>query len=287
VSCPACGGVDRFRFDDKEGRGTYYCNGCGAGDGFDLLRNLFDWDFKEAAAKIDELHGRVVAEPQKLVDLAARRSNLLRVWQSARSPEVVTGYLGQRGLGEAVADLRDVRGCAALRLFERDSPALDCPAVVCLVRNLLGDPVTVHRIYLGPQGRVKKLMPALEKLTGASIRLARIQDGTLVVGEGVESTLAGKLLWERETGAKAGAWAAISANNLVNIALPPEVTRLVICIDNDAKFAGQAFGFELARRASVLPGRPIEVVTLMSSVPGCDVLDALIAGEPIYRKAAT
>ena len=31
TECPLCGGKDRFRFDDKEGSGSYYCNGCGAG----------------------------------------------------------------------------------------------------------------------------------------------------------------------------------------------------------------------------------------------------------------
>lgn len=36
-ACPICGGKDRFRFDDKEGRGTFYCNQCGAGNGFDLM----------------------------------------------------------------------------------------------------------------------------------------------------------------------------------------------------------------------------------------------------------
>ncbi|EGM6703827.1 hypothetical protein IIK97_004061 [Salmonella enterica subsp. enterica serovar Nigeria] len=36
-SCPHCGGKDRFRFDDKDGRGTWYCNQCGTGDGVDLL----------------------------------------------------------------------------------------------------------------------------------------------------------------------------------------------------------------------------------------------------------
>lgn len=24
--CPACGGKDRFRFDDKDGRGTHFCS---------------------------------------------------------------------------------------------------------------------------------------------------------------------------------------------------------------------------------------------------------------------
>ena len=34
--CPCCGGRNRFRFDDKEGRGTFICShwGNGGGDGF-------------------------------------------------------------------------------------------------------------------------------------------------------------------------------------------------------------------------------------------------------------
>jgi len=39
--CPGCGGTDRFRFDDKDGRGTWICSQGGgtpaSGDGFDLL----------------------------------------------------------------------------------------------------------------------------------------------------------------------------------------------------------------------------------------------------------
>lgn len=35
--CPHCGGKDRFRMDDLEGRGTWFCNQCGAGDGLDLV----------------------------------------------------------------------------------------------------------------------------------------------------------------------------------------------------------------------------------------------------------
>ncbi|MEH8229849.1 DUF927 domain-containing protein [Aeromonas veronii] len=40
--CPVCGGSDRFRFDDLEGRGTWFCNQCDphAGDGFDLVRKV-------------------------------------------------------------------------------------------------------------------------------------------------------------------------------------------------------------------------------------------------------
>ncbi|QBY43665.1 primase-helicase zinc-binding domain-containing protein [Arsenophonus nasoniae] len=52
TACPACGGKDRFRFDDKEGNGTFICNQCGSGDGLDLVRRLFNVDVTEAAKEV-------------------------------------------------------------------------------------------------------------------------------------------------------------------------------------------------------------------------------------------
>lgn len=46
--CPACGGKDRFRFDDG-GRGSHICNQCGAGDGLDLVAKVNHCDTTEAA----------------------------------------------------------------------------------------------------------------------------------------------------------------------------------------------------------------------------------------------
>ncbi len=36
--CPMCGGKDRFRCDDLNGDGTYYCSNCGAGSGYKLVK---------------------------------------------------------------------------------------------------------------------------------------------------------------------------------------------------------------------------------------------------------
>jgi hypothetical protein len=49
--CPTCGvGKDRFRFDDKEGNGSWFCNQCDpkAGDGFALVQNVKRCPFPEA-----------------------------------------------------------------------------------------------------------------------------------------------------------------------------------------------------------------------------------------------
>ncbi|HFD8868227.1 TPA: DUF927 domain-containing protein [Salmonella enterica] len=54
--CPACGGTDRFRFDDN-GRGSFICNQCGAGDGLDLIKKVNNCDTTEAAKMAAEVLG--------------------------------------------------------------------------------------------------------------------------------------------------------------------------------------------------------------------------------------
>jgi len=56
--CPVCGGNDRFRFDNKEGRGTHICSQCGSGDGFTLVGKMFGYSgFKEQATAVEEVLG--------------------------------------------------------------------------------------------------------------------------------------------------------------------------------------------------------------------------------------
>ncbi|RJT01387.1 DNA primase [Klebsiella pneumoniae] len=57
-ACPVCGGADRFRFDDQEGRGTWFCNQCGAGDGLKLVEKVFGISASEAAGKVNAVAGR-------------------------------------------------------------------------------------------------------------------------------------------------------------------------------------------------------------------------------------
>ncbi|MDC9581199.1 DUF927 domain-containing protein [Xenorhabdus sp. PR6a] len=54
-ACPKCGGKDRFRFDDKNGKGTWFCNHCGSGDGLDLLKLVTGQDIKTACSEINKI----------------------------------------------------------------------------------------------------------------------------------------------------------------------------------------------------------------------------------------
>jgi len=50
--CPICGGDDRFRYDDKDNRGSYFCNKCDPGDGIALVEKVMNVSTKEAAKQV-------------------------------------------------------------------------------------------------------------------------------------------------------------------------------------------------------------------------------------------
>ena len=57
--CPGCGGKDRFRFDDKDGEGTFLCSQGGggilAGDGIALVAHIKDCEWKEAVRLVGDV----------------------------------------------------------------------------------------------------------------------------------------------------------------------------------------------------------------------------------------
>ncbi len=63
--CPLCGGKDRFRFDDRDGSGSYFCNQCGAGVGIILVRKKHGWDFATACREIDNIIGIDAPRPPR------------------------------------------------------------------------------------------------------------------------------------------------------------------------------------------------------------------------------
>lgn len=114
--CPGCGGKDRFRFDDQDGRGTWLCSGGGdfqSGDGVALVAHVRQCEWKDAVNLVGddlglsgkEWHGKgttngVAAPPRapkekrinEMFDLEALREQTDGVedvdeeWFMARSP---------------------------------------------------------------------------------------------------------------------------------------------------------------------------------------------------------
>ena len=71
--CPICGGEDRYRFDDSNGDGNWYCNqghnGKTSGDGFAFLQLNKGIDFKEALAIVKKYLDLPDRKEQKLEKL--------------------------------------------------------------------------------------------------------------------------------------------------------------------------------------------------------------------------
>lgn len=267
--CPKCGGVDRFRFTDYKRNGEYFCNGCGAGDGFDLIMALYGCKFRAAARMVDTALGKVGQQEDETfvlsVDIEKRRGALNRVWAGADNDLLVERYLAKRGID---TDLLtdgwdgDIRGHNELYLKETGSRV---PAMIALIRNSAGRPISIHRTFLDP--KAKKVMPPTENILGGGIHLGAVNETTeLIVGEGIETTLSAMMA----SRAAASGIATVTAQGMEALSLPSHVGSVRIVADNDASFTGQKAAFTLARE---LDHKGKQVSVVLPEKSGCDFND--------------
>lgn len=253
-ACPACAGTDRYRFDDKEGRGTWICSHCGSGDGFALLRNLFGWSFADAAKQVDSIVGTVQAG--SVVQNRSDESKLQALRDAWKASKPVTKgdpvwkYLNQRlGLDLVPEDIR-------CHLGMKHSEGGIYPVMLSTLRYPDGSAASIHRTYLTTDGRkapvmnVKKFMQG-KPLPTASVRLG-IAGVTLGIAEGIETALAAS----RRFGVPV--WAATNAVLLESWGPPAGVTDVLIFGDNDKNYIGQAAAYSLARRL-IRDGYAVEI----------------------------
>ncbi len=264
--CPLCGGKDRYRWDDKDGSGSYFCNQCGAGDGLILVRKKHGWDYATACNEIDLIIGLEprVPRPKRPDPSAARLAKCKRMLSEANAPEVVQNYLMSRGLSVVPAVLR---GHPALTYFEDGQFLGRHPAVLAPVIAADGSLRSIQRIYAADVPTRKKLMPVINTITGATVRLFEAVNA-LGISEGVETAIAAHELFAVPT------WACLSANGIETFNPPSTITHLIIYGDADRNFVGQKAAHVLAAR---LAGK-ITVKVMIPDTPG-DWLDALNAGR--------
>ena len=257
IPCPDCGGKDRFRFMDYD-RGYVVCNQCMAKgmDGIEYLMARTRQDFKTIASEVRSILGEVQAssKPDESKKLDKRRKSLQKVW--ADSSPIVNGdpvdlYFTSRRL--ITPSCSNIHYHEALPYYEnRDGDWHNAgrhPAMLAKVVDADGNPATVHCTYLTPDGSkaelnpCRKVKPPSRNWRGGAVRLCEPSQSsnTIVVGEGIETTLA----FAQREGMQG--WAALNAGNLEAF-IPPRDTYVVIAADNDANATGQIAAFQLMKR---------------------------------------
>lgn len=288
--CPVCNGKDRFRFDDKNGDGGYFCNSCGAGDGFRLLMLTQRWSFPVALQAVANILGvtpgstnsiaacynskpkisifrRAITAMPEADQKAVSYNNWL--WSDSRPIERGTPayeYFKRRCNGwyaDMACESASLRCHPGLNYKDGDQDFGKLPVIIGKVQNLEGELITLRRIYLTPDGRkapgnCKRLTPGLfaGASKGAALRLFEPESGCpLIVGEGIETTLAAVHLWGTP------GWAAGDAGQMESILLPPPdmVREVLIAVDHDLNERGEIAARKLEQRL-ISEGRRVRLI---------------------------
>lgn len=253
--CPVCLGKDRFRFIDKDGRGTWFCNQCDpqAGDGWSLLMKVRGYDFISAAREVESILnlGELPKDIKKPIDPRPYLKKLYR--QSAPLTEECLGglYLLQRGLSTIPKNgsLRSINNCKI------PDTSICLPAILATFM-VDGEAVTLHRIFIGKNGKKpdmekhKFTLPPVKPMGGGAVRLYDINQtentkGFLGVAEGIETAIAAHELWQIPV------WATLSAQLMEKFVVPKGINSVIVFSDNDKNFTGQKAAFNLANRLVV------------------------------------
>lgn len=270
--CPLCGGKDRFQFyKDAVETGGSNCRQCGPKpDGFEMVAQAHNCNFIDSVRKVQDVLGGEVTvskpetirrhrpdpkkqEKQKRRDAWCRKM-LKQVWRESLPAEAeeafpLRAYLANRGLPIKQYP-KTLRFHPGLKSFDEDKNYEGTfPAMVALVVDKSGDPITIHRTFIteigskAPVESAKKLMayPSDRELSGGAIHLS----GTgrvLNVAEGIETAFAVQMM------VGGSIWATVNASMMRNLQVGEPVEALWVWSDLDRSGDGQTSATELVDR---------------------------------------
>jgi phage/plasmid primase-like uncharacterized protein len=271
--CPLCGGFDRFSINIK--KRVFHCRGCAVGGNvIKLVQHLDGVSFADAVAK---LAGNTTvkaatcqATSTERDDKEDERRNLNvaeAMWRAAQpfGPDAIA-YFAKRGI-----DINAVAEHGGLRFhprcwWERGTTPCIIGRFTTAISN---EPRGIWRRPISGE-KPKSLGP----MAGCVIRLwsdEAVEQG-LVIGEGVETTLAAATRITHCGTLLQPAWAACSAGNLENFPVLSGIEALTILVDNDVSGRGQEAAARCAARWSAA-GR--EVIRLTPKISGADFNDVV------------
>jgi putative DNA primase/helicase len=244
-----CGGNDRWRWDNRDGCGSFICSHCGAGDGIDLVQKINGVDFLGAKALIEGQIGSASYDPPKAKrnDYDAK-AKMAALWARARAldgQDVGSRYFRARGI-ENMPPGAAVRLVNTLRYREDGEPDSEWPALLAKFAAPDGASAILHRTYIAEPG-VKAPVAKPRKMfngaipSGGAVRLGPIAE-CLGVAEGIETALCASQRFSMSV------WACTSAAAMIKWTPPAGTRRVIIFADLDRSFTGQMSGYSLAYR---------------------------------------
>ncbi|HYA07717.1 MAG TPA: toprim domain-containing protein [Xanthobacteraceae bacterium] len=254
--CPICReGADRFRFDDRDGRGTFICSRCGAGNGVDLVMKWKRVDFLAAKALIEAQIGAARFEAPKVAhrDEAREKASMTALWARGRAldgQDVASRYLHGRGI-DLAAYGPSLRVVDDLAYQDGDGAPSLHPGMLAKFVAPDEKSAILHRTFLAEPGRKADVAQPRKMMRGTiprggAVRLAPAGE-TLGIAEGIETALAALLI------AGVPVWAATNANLLIQWEPPAIVRHVIVFADNDPSYCGQNAAYSLAYRLACRP----------------------------------
>jgi putative DNA primase/helicase len=244
-ACPICGGVDRFRFDDMDGTGTFFCSKCGAGSGIHLLSLVLGCDHKEAWKKVEDVIGSsVLNKPAATVDREKIIKNILSECKQIMEGGEVWKYLESRNVLGYSSLLREVKSKNGYSMMVGRFAAGN--KMTGLHVTFIKDGQKHYVVNRHNGATACRKMYGLKKgaLDGSAIRLAPLGSSTtLIVAEGIETAISAAKRFGGHP-----VWATGSAGLLTTVQIPEQVTEIIIAGDCDESFTGQAAAYNLAFR---------------------------------------
>ncbi|EMP4186465.1 DUF927 domain-containing protein [Proteus mirabilis] len=238
TACPACGGKDRFRFDNKDDNGTFICNQCGSGDGLDLVQKILGGSVTEAAYEVANIIGidtRSACPPAYRCSEIKAQQDELKAQQAEKQANekrekhkrFIERY--NRTIANVQRGGSDYLKAKGLHGFEMDLlqdgsliiPLLDAGGVITGAQTIK------------PNGD-KRLLSDSSKSGSYYPINETVNVSTVIIAEGLATALTCHLIQP-----EAHTVAAIDAGNLIHVAKVMQVkypeSKIIIAGDNDIK----------------------------------------------------
>lgn len=245
--CPLCGGKDRFRWDNKDGSGSYICSQCGAGTGIHLLAQCQGIEYRQAWRIVEKTLGFTEKIDYKIINEDDKKNIIAKILKTITvERDEVDNYLRSRGIKEIPEFIYQGK-----YFLDKE------PHTVMICKASKGNRlVGLHVTFLKDGVKVTRKMYSVAErsMVGSAVRLNKIGDSeTLLIAEGIETALSARQI----TGIPA--WAAMDAGKMESVEIPEHIKNVVIAGDIDETFTGQAAAYNLAKRLR-LQNKFVEVI---------------------------